>query len=86
MSRLDRDLLEILCAASVEGEQFTAEVVAAACNMDPQLLVRRLSNDLAKHHRLVEAQGVRPLGGRRLSLYRFRHNLFQHYLYKISTR
>jgi tetratricopeptide (TPR) repeat protein len=49
--------------------------------MDARELVRRLSEDLQKEHRLVSAQGVRRLAARRLALYRFRHNLFQKYLY-----
>ena len=41
----------------------------------------RLSNELDKQHRLVIASGRHRVGQQRLSLYRFRHNLFQKYLY-----
>jgi predicted ATPase len=83
MDRLEPDLRETLAVASVEGEEFTAEVVARVRAVDERELVRQLSGELAKQHRLVGAQGVRHLGpdGRRLSLYRFRHNLFQKYLF-----
>ncbi|MCB0059438.1 MAG: hypothetical protein KDE45_20515, partial [Caldilineaceae bacterium] len=80
LDRLDADLLEILRVAGVEGEQFTAEIVAAVLGVTSQDVVRRLSGDLAKRHRLVLPHGIRRLDGRLLSLYRFRHNLFQQYL------
>ena len=44
-------------------------------------MVRRLSGEMSKQHRLVEAMDVLRLGSKRLSRYRFRHSLFQKYLY-----
>jgi tetratricopeptide (TPR) repeat protein len=71
-----------LDVASVEGERFTAEVVADVQAENVRGLVRRLSGELDRKHRLVNAQGIRRIGtGRRLSNYRFQHNLFQAYLY-----
>ena len=69
--------------ASVEGEDFAAEVVARVQAADARGLIRRLSGELERQHRLVSARGVRRLdpAGQRLSLYRFQHNLFQKYLY-----
>jgi tetratricopeptide (TPR) repeat protein len=81
MGRLDSDLLEMLTVASVEGAAFTAEVVARVLGIEEQALVRRLSSELDKRHRLVRATGIERLGTQRLSRYRFRHNLFQGYLY-----
>ncbi len=81
ISRLEEELREALRVASVEGENFTAEVVAQVQDLDEQGLIRRLSAELEKRHHLVRAQGVRRLGLQRLSRYRFRHNLFQRYLY-----
>lgn len=83
MDRLEPDLRETLEVASVEGEEFTAEVVAQVRGVDERELVRQLSGQLTKQHRLVSAQGIQRLGpdGQRLSLYRFRHNLFQKYLF-----
>jgi predicted ATPase len=43
--------------------------------------VGRLSGELDKKHRLVGAQGIARIDGQRLSRYRFRHILFQKYLY-----
>ena len=81
IGRLDADLQEALTVASVEGETFTAEVIARVLGVKEQALVRRLSGELDKQHRLVRATGIERLGAQRLSHYRFRHNLFQRYLY-----
>jgi predicted ATPase len=81
IGRLEEELQEMLTVASVEGEAFTAEVVARVQAVDEQGLIRRLSRELDRQHHLVGAQGVQRLGRQRLSLYRFQHNLFQKYLY-----
>jgi tetratricopeptide (TPR) repeat protein len=81
IGRLEQELLEALTVASVEGEDFTAEVVARVQAVDARGLIRRLSGELEKQHRLVSARGIRRLDAQCLSLYRFRHNLFQKYLY-----
>ncbi|HUS80978.1 MAG TPA: AAA family ATPase, partial [Armatimonadota bacterium] len=71
-----------LVAASVEGETFTAEVVARALDAGEGEVVRLLSGPLSKQHRLVRPLRLERLGARRLSRYRFRHDLFQRYLYR----
>jgi adenylate cyclase len=81
IERLGEELREILRVASVEGEDFTAEVVGQVRSMETRALVRRLSGELQREHRLVRAQGLRRLDGGRLALYRFQHHLFQKYLY-----
>ncbi len=81
IGRLEEELQEMLTVASVEGEAFTAEVVARVQAVDERGLIRRLSRELDRQHHLVGAQGVQRLGRQRLSLYRFQHNLFQKYLY-----
>ena len=81
IERLAADLRAALTVASVEGEEFTAEVVAQVRKEEARALVRRLSEELQREHRLVRAQGLRQLDARRLALYRFQHNLFQKYLY-----
>ena len=81
IQRLEKELQAILTIASVEGETFTAEVVARVQQLDERGLVQQLSRELDKRHRLVTAQILAWLGQQRLSLYRFRHHLFQHYLY-----
>jgi adenylate cyclase len=85
IGRLEAELREALTVGSVEGEDFTAEVVAQVQATEARELIRRLSGELAKQHRLVSGLGVRRVEGRRLSLYRFQHNLFQTYLYNGLT-
>mgnify|MGYP002382347052 CR=1 FL=1 len=67
--------------ASVEGEEFTAEVLARALGTNEHDIVRQLSRELDQTHRLVQALGVRRDGDLRLSRYRFQHILIQRYLY-----
>ena len=83
IERLAEELQAILTVASIEGETFTAEVVARVQQMDTHTLVRQLSRELDKQHRLVLAQAIEWLdpGRQRRSIYRFRHHLFQDYLY-----
>jgi tetratricopeptide (TPR) repeat protein len=85
IQRLEQDLQSILTIASVEGETFTAEVVARVQQVNERGLVQRLSQELDKQHRLITAQILVWLGRQRLSLYRFRHQLFQHYVYHSLT-
>lgn len=73
---------ELLSAASVEGEQFTAEVMAGVLQEDVRRVCDLLSQEAGKQHRLVAAQTARQIDGRSLALYRFRHALFQIYLYQ----
>ncbi|MGD8398792.1 MAG: hypothetical protein PVG11_08035, partial [Anaerolineae bacterium] len=72
---------QTLIVASVEGEAFTAEVAARVQRLDDETVLRHLSGPLSEQCHLVVAQGVRWVAGRRLSSYRFRHNLLQKYLY-----
>jgi DNA-binding SARP family transcriptional activator len=81
VGRLDARLRELLQVASVEGEEFTAEVVARVVGADEHEIVRQLSRELDQTHHLVRALGVRRDDGLRLSRYRFQHILIQRYLY-----
>jgi tetratricopeptide (TPR) repeat protein len=81
VDRLETELQETLTVGSVEGEEFTAEVIARVRAVDEGGLVRRLSHELDRQHHLVASQGIRRLGRQPLSSYRFRHSLFQKYLY-----
>lgn len=81
--RLDKELRQLLRVGSVEGESFTAEVVANIQETESRKLIRRLRRDIEKRHRLVIASGTRRLesSGQCLSFYKFQHNLFQKFLY-----
>ena len=82
ISRLPDQLRELLTVAAVEGEEFTAEVVARAAKIPEGDLVKTLGRDLERRHRLVAGQGIRHLPGSKLSRYRFGHSLFSGYLYE----
>jgi predicted ATPase len=84
IARLPAALRETLQVASVEGETFTAEVVAQVQAVAEREIVRQLSGELDKWHRLVVSVGSHRSipGKRRTSRYRFRHILFQEYVYK----
>ena len=83
IGRLEDALKQTLTIGSVQGEDFTAEVVAPVQQAKAGGLIRKLSGELERQHRLVRAEGTRRLdpGGQRLSLFRFQHNLFRTYLY-----
>jgi predicted ATPase len=81
IGRLAEPLQGLLRVASVEGEVFTAEVVARVRTAEEREGVGRLSGELDRRHRLVRAQGIERLGARHVSRYRFRNYLFQKYLY-----
>ncbi len=82
LARLPEELYQVLAAASVEGEEFTAQAVALVQGMDELRLLRALRGELAGRHRLVREQGERIVDGRCLSRYRFAHFLFQQHLYQ----
>jgi tetratricopeptide (TPR) repeat protein/predicted Ser/Thr protein kinase len=81
IKRLDEDLREILSVASVEGEEFTVQVIARVQNMEERFLLQRLWQDLEKRHRLVRERDDLRVDGKVLTRYRFSHQLFQRYLY-----
>ncbi len=81
VNRLNEKLRETLTIASVEGEEFTAEVIARLQDAEVFALIKMLSRELEKRHHLVSAKGIRQLAKQRLSLYIFQHILFQRYLY-----
>jgi ABC-type oligopeptide transport system substrate-binding subunit len=81
IERLEERLRETLAVASVEGEDFTAQVVAKVREIRVRQLFRDLSRELEKRHRLIHELEEVTVGRSSLSRYRFTHNLFQQYLY-----
>lgn len=82
IQRLPEACQKILAVASVEGEEFIAEVVAKALGLTTGEVIQHLSGPLSKIHRLVEARGQLRIGVHTYAQYQFRHNLFQRYLYQ----
>jgi len=85
MARLPEQWADWLYTASVMGDSFTAEVLARVHGLEEPVLLRDLSGPLnvaRGAYRLLQFDGVQWLGSQRLSRYRFRHVLFQTYLYE----
>ncbi len=72
----------LLQAACVEGGEFTAGVVADAIGLAEADVARALSGELSQHYQLVIATRVDRIGPQRWLRYRFRHALFETYLYQ----
>ena len=81
IGRLSGSMQQTLRIASVEGETFTAEILAQVQEMDNMNILSCLSSDLERKHRLVKAQSIQRVNGQLLSMYKFQHILFQKYLY-----
>jgi predicted ATPase/DNA-binding SARP family transcriptional activator/predicted negative regulator of RcsB-dependent stress response len=79
--RLPQPLGAALRVASVEGEEFSAEVIAKVLGTDEREMVQRLSSELDRRHRLIRARAIERLGSQRFSRYRFQHYLCQKYMY-----
>jgi ABC-type oligopeptide transport system substrate-binding subunit/transcriptional regulator with XRE-family HTH domain len=81
IGRLAETLRDLLAVASVEGETFTAQVVARLQGLELRPLLHQLSQELQKRHGLVRDLGEIEVAGQRLARYQFGHGLFQQYLY-----
>jgi oligopeptide transport system substrate-binding protein len=71
----------MLRVASVEGENFTAQIVAQVLNKSERDLLWLLTEELEKRHRLVRARGETFFDHQCLSLFEFTHSMFHQYLY-----
>lgn len=83
LGRLPAECQRLLSVASVEGLEFTAEVLASVTGLGLSRVIYHLSETLGKQHRLVRPSRLlrRAPGGQTLSCYRFAHILFQRYAY-----
>ncbi|MBN1402546.1 MAG: AAA family ATPase, partial [Anaerolineae bacterium] len=82
IARLPREDQALLTVASVEGVEFHAEVAARVLECGEAAVMAALSGALSRDHRLVTAHSLRIRGEQPFSGYRFRHELFQRYLYE----
>jgi DNA-binding SARP family transcriptional activator len=88
VGHLPQEWQQILNIASVEGEEFTAEVIARILFSDPGDMVQNLSRAISPQGQIISATGLHHPGveGMALSSYRFRHHLFQEYFYQMQDR
>jgi adenylate cyclase len=83
VGRLDDELRQALEVASVEGQAFTAQVVARAVKLDEIHLLLRLSDEVERQHRLVDQRGEFTAGAHVLTGFVFSHVLFQQHFYQL---
>lgn len=81
ISQLDSSTQVLLSAASVEGLEFTLEVLAQVCSLSQEMVTEKLNSEFAQDIRLVNFRGYQRQGAQNLTLYQFRHNFTQKYLY-----
>lgn len=81
IASLEAGLRKILEIASVEGEEFTAQVIANLRGIEERQIIEQLSDELErKWHLIGEARSI-AYQQKRLHIYRFKHALIQMYLY-----
>ena len=73
---------EVLNVASVEGTNFTLQVVSNILNIPEHILIKQIKNDLYKKHNIVTSNGNKKLQNYTLYLFKFVHTIFQKYIYK----
>jgi tetratricopeptide (TPR) repeat protein len=81
IGRLEPPLRAILSTASVEGQVFTAQIVAWVEGLGERDLLRLLSQELDRRHRLVQERQEVKVGPQYLARFQFAHAVFQQYLY-----
>ncbi|MHB8132708.1 MAG: ABC transporter substrate-binding protein [Anaerolineaceae bacterium] len=81
IGRLTTKQLELLTTASVEGEQFTVQVLEQVHGIKRLHILHQLTRNLEKRHRLVQELGESWIGSQKLIRFRFTHALIQQYLY-----
>jgi len=81
VERLEEELRDVLSIAAVEGEDFTAQIIARIQDIQERKLLRTLSRELEKRHHLVTEQKEDQIGALLLTRYRFTHALFRQFLY-----
>ncbi|MGI9609340.1 MAG: ATP-binding protein [Acidimicrobiia bacterium] len=81
LEELPLELRRDLEMASVQGQVFSAEVVASARNVPAAEVILRLSSLDILPDSLIEENGTDGVPEVRINRFRFRHALFQQYLY-----
>jgi|GEM_PF-1962337 tetratricopeptide (TPR) repeat protein/GTPase SAR1 family protein len=82
VDRLNDELKKTLTIASVEGENFTAQVVGRLEEVNDRLILNRLSSQLAKRHHLIEEDLISEVSTKNdLAFFKFSHSLIQQYIY-----
>jgi len=82
VDRLESALREILDYASVEGDDFIAQVIAKIRQIQERSLITDLTKKLMKTYQLIWERGGKSLpNGQRIHEFSFKHNLIREYVY-----
>jgi tetratricopeptide (TPR) repeat protein len=83
VGRLTEDLKRLLSIASVEGEDFTAQVLAKLQGLEEDKILEKLVNGLGRIHQLVDEKEEKIVEKDIiLSFFHFRYRLMQEHLYR----
>lgn len=82
LSRLSEELREILRIASIEGFEFTAQVIVSITGIDERTVLRVLSDELSKRHDFVREMSEGRIGEKIVSHFRFTNVWYQDHIYK----
>jgi tetratricopeptide (TPR) repeat protein len=81
-ARLEQQLRDILTCASIEGEEFTAQVIASVRKLDEEQVIDTLIDILSQKYEITVLKGEREIAQRRLiCMFEFRHSLMQTHVY-----
>ena len=83
VTQFSKTLAEILECASVEGDDFIAQVIAKVKERDDMQLLEELTEQLMAAHQLIYERGGKSLAnGSRIHEFAFKHNLIREYVYQ----
>lgn len=82
IARLNGGMKELIMIASVVGETFTSHVIADVLGQDEHAVIDAISQKLANQYRLVTEDGSLISENQQTYRFRFRHILYQEFLYK----
>ncbi len=86
ISRLEQRLRDILACASVEGEEFTAQVISNVRKLNDDQVMSVLVDEIDRRHEIVSLKEERQIDPQHFaSLFGFRNNLMKTYLYDALT-
>lgn len=81
LSQLNDLAMEMLRIASVQGYEFTAQVIALVTGQEERTVLQVLSNELGKKHDLVREMDEEVAGEQVLSHFRFTNVLYREHVY-----
>jgi len=83
MNRLDDTLASILKCGSVEGHNFTLEVISRIQGIEQRALLRTIIDKLVRaHHLVISGLRYRLYNGVRIHIFSFHHIMAQRYVYE----